>query len=206
MQDKDDEINDEMENDEDEDIYSEGGREELIDETEIDISEEGFMEGYESEMKEPPLYDQKIRENGELEVSSPAFGEQNKMPRKYAKDEMNLSPPLDIKNIPEKTKSMVIIASEETPSLGEPLIHWLVYDITPTEEYEEDNIDGLNGKNDFKQEGWTGPSSKEKGKEIHFEVYALDDRLDIPSGETVQRVKEEMEGHVLAYGNFFGIV
>jgi Raf kinase inhibitor-like YbhB/YbcL family protein len=61
--------------------------------------------------------------------------------------------------------------------------------------------------NDFGRVGYDGPAPP-RGHGPHryrFEVYALDERLKLPSGVAALAVRQAMKGHVLGKGVLVGL-
>src|SRR5438270_12971822 len=61
-----------------------------------------------------------------LKVTSSAFAEGGKMPKKYTCDDSNVSPPLRIENVPASAKSLALIV-DDPDAPGRTWTHWLVW-------------------------------------------------------------------------------
>lgn len=53
------------------------------------------------------------------------------------------------------------------------------------------------GRNDFGETGYGGPNPPDREHTYRFELYALDDDLDLASSATATDVRDAAEGHVL---------
>lgn len=145
-----------------------------------------------------------------LSITSPAFGDGEKIPVKYTADGEDVSPPLVVRNVPEKAKELALICEDPDAPRPEPWIHWVMYGIDPaTKEFPEGFSGAQQGQNSWpegKNEGWGGPSPP-KGTGSHryvFTLYALDAELDLGPGATKEKLKKAMEGHVVKTARLTG--
>jgi hypothetical protein len=63
---------------------------------------------------------------------------------------------------------------------------------------------GIQGKNDKGDLGYTGPCPPKGTHRYYIHLYALDQVLDLPPGATHQELNAAMEGHVLAQAGIMG--
>ncbi len=98
-----------------------------------------------------------------MKVESSAFREGEVIPVKYTCDGADLSPPLSWSDIPEGTKSFVIIADDPDAPIG-TFTHWVIYDIPAKVRSLEEGVpktervgDAKQGLNDFGYVGYGGP-------------------------------------------------
>jgi len=146
-----------------------------------------------------------------LEVTSPAFTEGGMIPSKYTCEGADVSPPLNIKGIPEGTKSIALIADDPDAPRG-IWIHWVLYDWPPEMLSIPENVPkaaelpngAKQGMTDFGRPGYGGPCPPSGTHRYYFKVYALDKKIDKPAGLTKAQLLEEMKGHVLAEGVLMG--
>jgi Raf kinase inhibitor-like YbhB/YbcL family protein len=159
------------------------------------------------------------------------------IPSKYARRKKNssnahddndhdISPPLTWSNLPNGTKSLVLVMDD--PDAPDPRaskmtwVHWVVYDIPPTMTMLEEGIssssslspDGImQGLNDWKQVGYGGPSPPIGTHRYFFKLYALDiDHLLQPQQSsstnttTKATVVQAMQGghHILGQAELMG--
>ena len=69
----------------------------------------------------------------------------------------------------------------------------------------DDTQGGVQGKNDFGNLGYGGPSPpKGKPHRYFFKVYALDTVLELGEGITKDRLEQAMKGHVLSQRTSYG--
>ncbi len=131
-----------------------------------------------------------------MKVHSSQFGPGGVIPQKFSRDTENINPTLTVVDIPEGTKSLLVVMDDRDAS-NAPAVHWLVYDIPVSHVIEKNNSLGQNGKNDFAALGYQGPGLTETEHEYSFRVYALDEKLGLGAGLSLARVEQSMVGHVL---------
>ena len=135
----------------------------------------------------------------ELTVKSPAFENNKLIPSKYTCDGEEVSPPLTVEGIPEKTKSLALIMEDPDAPAG-LFIHWLVWNIPPTNEIQENSVPGTEGLNTNKKNSYHGPCPPGGTHRYYFKVYALDTHLNIGAFSEKEVLENAMQNHILAYG------
>ncbi len=137
-------------------------------------------------------------------ITSSMFGHNEHIPSKYTCDGENINPPLEIKNIPEGTVSLVLIMDDPDAPRG-TWDHWVVWNIPPTGKIEENSIPGVEGMNSFKRQHYGGPCPPSGAHRYFFKVYALDTELALTDEVDKQGVMLAMEGHILGQGELIGL-
>jgi Raf kinase inhibitor-like YbhB/YbcL family protein len=148
-----------------------------------------------------------------LELHSTAFHGGETIPREFAGDGPNKSPPLEWSGAPGATKAYALIVDDPDAPKG-TFIHWVIYDIPATQSRLPEDVahagaftDGrMQGDNDFGHRGWDGPLPP-RGDRPHryfFKLYALDAPLGLDTGASKGEVERAMEGHVLARAELVG--
>lgn len=146
-----------------------------------------------------------------VQVTSPAFKYGKMIPRRYTADGENISPPLNWGQGPTQTKEYVVVVEDPDASGNQPYVHWLVYGIPPSEtglregasHASESFKQGMNSKG---ASGYTGADAPAgKPHRYIFQVFALDEPLDLKPGATKKQVMLEMKDHVLLQGQLMGI-
>jgi hypothetical protein len=137
-----------------------------------------------------------------MKLESSAFGNGGVIPRKYGYKIKNLSPPLQISEIPKGTKSLVLIMDDPDAmdAVGKVWVHWVLWNISPnTREIYENSIpdDSVDGNTDFDEIGYGGPAPPDKEHTYIFKLYALDETLNLKQGSTKVEVEESMKKHIL---------
>lgn len=139
-----------------------------------------------------------------LQPRSPEFDEKRSMPKKYAVDEMNISPPITWKSGPNTTKEYVLIM-ESTRSRGrQPLVHWIVYGIPASAQGLAEGAAGdsrlIQGTNHTGTIGYAGPHPNRGPEHYYFQLFALAAPLNLPPGADRKKIIEAMDGLVLVQG------
>jgi len=142
-----------------------------------------------------------------MKISSSVFENNSKIPSKYTCDGEDINPPLEIKGIPGGTKSLVLIIDDPDAPTG-TFLHWLVFNISPDVSLIEKNSlpeAAIQGKNGFGKENYGGPCPPLGEHRYFFKIYALDKKLDLPSGSKLKEVEKEMEGRILDQSQLIGL-
>lgn len=140
----------------------------------------------------------------EMEITSPAFEQGDAIPLKHSCDGENISPRLDIANLPPQTVTLVLIM-DDPDAPGGTWDHWIAYDIGPTETIEEANHTvGIGGLNSWSEMGYGGPCPPSGVHRYLFKILALDAILGLPEGATKTEVLNATEGHVLTDATLVG--
>lgn len=149
----------------------------------------------------------------EMEIKSPAFGNGERIPKKYTCEGEDISPPLSWSGVPAEAKSLVLIVDDPDAPIG-TFTHWVVYDIPVSqtglpENFEKKGEVGAikQGRNDFGRVGWGGPCPP-PGHGTHryfFKLYAISkEKLRLPPGARKSDVMKAIEGSVVAQAEFYG--
>ena len=141
---------------------------------------------------------------GKLIVSSPAFKNNNKIPPKYTCHGEDVNPQLDVQNLPEETKSMVLIVDDPDCPIGD-WVHWIVWNIKPINSIRENSVPGVEGMNDFNKHSYGGPCPPSGTHRYFFKIYALDSELSLPNKTRKRELQQAMSGHILAKGDLVGL-
>ena len=142
-----------------------------------------------------------------VRISSPAFLNGARIPRRYTCDGADVAPPLEWSGLPDGSKSVAIICEDPDAPSG-PFTHWLLYDIPASKHRLDEGASiGKAGVNDFGNAKFGGPCppQKDAAHHYHFRVYALDSESLGPAGLSTEAAREAMRGHVLAEGELTGI-
>ena len=140
----------------------------------------------------------------ELTVKSPAFENNKLIPSKYTCDGEEVSPPLIVEGIPEKTKSLALIMEDPDAPAG-LFIHWLVWNIPPTDKIQENSVPGTEGLNTNKKNSYHGPCPPGGTHRYYFKVYALDTHLNLSAFSEKEVLENAMQNHILAHGELIGL-
>ncbi|MGE5107429.1 MAG: YbhB/YbcL family Raf kinase inhibitor-like protein [Sphingobacteriales bacterium] len=139
-----------------------------------------------------------------INVSSTAFKAGGMIPSKYTCDGVNISPPIDIKDIPEEAKCLALIVDDPDAPIS-TWVHWVVWNIPVTHHLRENEVHGSEGINDFQQQHYGGPCPPSGKHRYFFKVYALDTLLDLPAGSKKLQLEKAMSEHIIGFGELVGL-
>jgi Raf kinase inhibitor-like YbhB/YbcL family protein len=145
-----------------------------------------------------------------MKLTSPAFKSGALIPSKYTCDGDNINPPLNIENVPQDTKSLVLIMDDpDVPrNLREDGIwdHWVVYNIPPNlrEIAENSEPPGVHGSGTAGNQNYQGPCPPDREHRYFFKLFALDSELPLPPKTTKNLVVQAMDGHIITRAELMG--
>jgi Raf kinase inhibitor-like YbhB/YbcL family protein len=140
-----------------------------------------------------------------IKITSPVFQDGQMMPKKYTCDGEGISPPLEISDIPQDTKSLVLI-TDDPDAVGGNFNHWIVWNIDPRLTRIQEGVEpaGIPGINSGSRLGYYPPCPPTGTHRYIFKIFALDTRLDIPEGAEKAKIEKAMENHVIDSGQIIG--
>jgi Raf kinase inhibitor-like YbhB/YbcL family protein len=133
-----------------------------------------------------------------MRLTSSKFEPGVHIPRRFTCDGRDISPPLALHDIPDGAQSLAIVM-DDPDAPGGTWDHWVAYDIP-----EGVASLGTAGRNSWGRTGYRGPCPPRGTHRYVFAAYALDTRLGLPAGAEKARLREAMEGHVLAEARLTG--
>ena len=167
---------------------------------------------------------QQTRPPSLFKLTSPAYGEASQMPKQFScqavptyPDSNSVSPPLQWSNPPKDTVSFAIIFhdAEGAPGKGTTdTTHWILWNIPGTATQLPESLppgsspDGIQqGKNVRGANGYEGPCPPPGSTPHHyiFELYALDQKLDLMAGGSRADLLKAMDGHVIGKAVYVGL-
>jgi Raf kinase inhibitor-like YbhB/YbcL family protein len=139
-----------------------------------------------------------------MKLSSPAFEPGENIPVRFTCDGSDVSPPLQISDIPEGAVSLVLVMDDPDAPAG-VWDHWIAYDVEPQEMIDE-SVEGLGtpGTNSWGRTGYGGPCPPSGTHRYFFTAYSLDTSLGLSPGADKAAVLEALSGHVLAEATLMG--
>ncbi|THU36079.1 YbhB/YbcL family Raf kinase inhibitor-like protein [Niastella caeni] len=146
---------------------------------------------------------QTFREIAALHITSPEFEGNGFIPSRFTCDGANVSPPLDVHDIPNTAKSLALIVDDPDAPIR-AWVHWLAWNIPVAQHIKEDTEFKDQGVNDFRQNKYGGPCPPYGVHRYHFKVYALDVLLELPADTSKTELEKAITGHVVAYGELVG--
>ena len=150
-----------------------------------------------------------------MELKSPAFTNEGRIPRKYTCESDDLSPPLEWSGAPEETKSFALIVDDpDAPDPAKPqrvYVHWVLFNIPANTTVLDENASRgklppgtVTGVNDWDNREWGGPCPPIGRHRYFFKLYALDASLSGLTSPKKKDLENAMQGHVLAQAELMG--
>ena len=141
----------------------------------------------------------------ELIVKTPAFDHEGLIPKQYTGYGADISPELQLSNIDERAKSLVIIMDD----MGHPIgvyNHWVIWNI-PVMQVIPSNIphgkvveclsDAIQGRG-YGKHRYRGPKPPFNwSHRYQFNVFTIDCILDLPYSTRKRTLIQAMDGHIL---------
>lgn len=140
-----------------------------------------------------------------MKITSTAFQNNGKIPSKYTCVGEDINPPLKIEDIPQNTKSLVLIIDDPDAPSQDPWVHWVVYDIPILSQINENSVPGIQGINNFKKISYGGPCPPSGTHRYFFKLYALDIKLNLSEGKSKAEIEEAMREHVITTTELIGL-
>jgi len=158
-----------------------------------------------------PLALERVRGAAPITVTSTAFTEGGPIPRPQSEYHDGVAPALSWTPV-EGAATYVIIMEDPDAAAPKPFVHWLAWNITepmtPEGLHEEIKLPNgiMQGATSRGSVGYFGPRPPvgDAPHTYHFQVFALDRRLDILPGSDRDTLLEAMRGHVIGEGRLVG--
>lgn len=144
-----------------------------------------------------------------IELKSAAFNDHALIPRRYAREGEDLSPPLSWSGVPDGTAELLLLCEDPDAPSG-TFVHWLVTGIGPadgTVDAGQVPAGGTASRNGYGEDRWGGPQPP-VGDEAHryfFRLYALPGPVDLPDGATAEEIHRAVDQQQLASGTVVGL-
>lgn len=139
-----------------------------------------------------------------MKITSPEFGNNGFIPKKFTCQGEDVNPSLIIEGIPEGTRSFALIFDDPDAPMG-TWVHWILYNVPVVSRIEENSIPGEQGMNDFGRKDYGGPCPPSGTHRYVFRLYALDRELDLEEGVSRKSLENAMEGHVTGRAELAGL-
>ncbi len=150
-----------------------------------------------------------------IEVSSPAFDDNQPIPPRYTADGDGISPPLEWSGVPANADSLALIVEDADAPTAHPLVHAIAVDLPPQDgtlaagELSRSDYTGTlfrPGRNSYLQPSWLPPDPP-PGHGVHryvFQVFALAAGPDFPEMPGREAVLEAIRERAIAGGYLVG--
>lgn len=135
-----------------------------------------------------------------MKLSSPEFNEGDEIPEKHGYMQENVNPAFEIEEIPEEAETLALVFQDPDAEemAGKTWLHWLVWNVpADTEKIEENSSPGVEGTTDFKETGYNGPNPPDGEHEVVFKLYALNEKLELEEGASLEEFQDAVKDSVL---------
>lgn len=150
-----------------------------------------------------------------MKLSSTAFTDQASIPSLYTCEGKDISPALAWDDVPNNTKSLVLIVDDpDAPDPAAPKmtwVHWVLYNLPVSSTALVEAVTSASlpkgtfqGLNDWKRPGYGGPCPPIGRHRYFFKLYALDTLLPHLGQATKADVERAMQGHVIEQTELVG--
>jgi Raf kinase inhibitor-like YbhB/YbcL family protein len=140
-------------------------------------------------------------------LTSPEFAEGQSIPRRYACDGEDVSPPLTWSGAPGDAAALALVMDD--PDAG-GFVHWVVFDMTASASgslpagWSQSPDAPPQGTNSFGRMGYGGPCPPSGTHRYTFRLIALDQALGLGGAPTADQVLDGAAGHTLGEASLTG--
>lgn len=148
-----------------------------------------------------------VRTMPEMKMTSPAFVHTKAIPSKYSCNGDDLNPPLSIEGVPLEAKSLALVMDDPDAPAG-VWVHWVLWNIDPqTTRIDQGSVPAgaRQGVNSWERTGYGGPCPPSGTHRYYFRLFALKERLELPSSATRKDLDRAMQGKILARCELLGL-
>ena len=144
-------------------------------------------------------------------VTCPTQEPSGRLPDRHSAYFDNISPPLQWTGVPD-VKAWAIIVEDPDAPREQPFVHWLIWNLPaelrsipeglPNADFLATPQGAIQGRNDMGGYGWFGPRPP-AGHGVHhyyFQVFALDDRIEMDPDTPLPELLNALKGRTLAKG------
>jgi Raf kinase inhibitor-like YbhB/YbcL family protein len=145
--------------------------------------------------------------SGAMTITSPAFTNGGAIPQKYTCNGANVTTPLDFANVPQTARSLALEVTDPDAPKG-TFTHWLVWNIpTSVTRFKEDDVPAgvVQGLNGFGKNNYGSPCPPSGVHHYIFDLYALDNTLDLPASKGREDFGNAIKGHIVAQAKLVGM-
>ncbi len=150
---------------------------------------------------------QKINTTTPMNISSPAFADNQAIPKQYTCDGDGINPPLQFSSVPSEAKSLALLVEDPDAPTG-TWIHWLMWNIPPTvSQIAENSVPekAVQGQESSGQNVYGAPCPPSGIHHYIFTLFALDSELNLPSYSTAENLQAAMQGHIIEQAQIVGV-
>jgi Raf kinase inhibitor-like YbhB/YbcL family protein len=147
------------------------------------------------------------KEVKQMKLTSPAFKQNEAIPAQFSCGGQDTSPPLVIEGAPKEAKSLALVLDDPDAPAG-TWVHWVLWNIDPgTTQIAQGSVPpgAEQGVNSWQRKSYGGPCPPSGTHRYFFRLYALKERLNLPSSTTRKELDRAMQGKILAQTELLGL-
>jgi len=142
-----------------------------------------------------------------MKISSAAFENNSFIPSKYTCEGQEINPPLEFRDVPEDTKSLLLIVDDPDAPM-KTWVHWTIWNIDAktTQVLQNSCPKGaVEGITSFGRTGYGGPCPPSGTHRYFFKLFALDKMLDLSPNSYARDIESTIEGHIIRKAELIGL-
>jgi Raf kinase inhibitor-like YbhB/YbcL family protein len=143
---------------------------------------------------------------GPMKLISPDFSDGSSIPDRFTCDGENISPTLNVEEVPETAKSLVLIV-DDPDAPGGTFTHWLIWNLTSDlAQIMAGNppSGAVQGTNDFGALRYGGPCPPSGVHRYYFRLYAVDAAPELTPRSKRKAVGAAIKGHIVGEATLMG--
>jgi Raf kinase inhibitor-like YbhB/YbcL family protein len=142
-----------------------------------------------------------------MKLTSSAFVNNEAIPARYTCQGDGFNPALTFAEVPHDALALALVV-DDPDAPGGTFDHWVMWNLPPSltevpENWEPEPDVGV-GANGVESKSWTPPCPPSGTHHYHFKLYALDLKMDLPSGSNKGELEAAMKGHIVAETELVG--
>ncbi len=141
-----------------------------------------------------------------MKLISPAFKNNEVLPKKFTCDGSGINPALEISDPPKNVESYALVM-EDPDAPGRIFDHWLLANISPDRRcIDEDSnpTESVIGRNSGGEADYYPPCPPFGVHRYIFTLYALDKQLDLAERFTKSELEVDMKDHIIESAKLIG--
>lgn len=146
---------------------------------------------------------------GEVSVTTPAFGFEEPIPERFARAGGNVSPAVTWEVDVDGAAELLLVVDDPDAPTDEPFVHWLVAGLDPaTDGFGEGEVpaDAVEGRNGFGDVGWGGPAPPEgETHRYFFRLFVLDAPSGLEGGFSRAGLDSVLDAHLVVSAETVGV-
>ncbi|HVN26664.1 MAG TPA: YbhB/YbcL family Raf kinase inhibitor-like protein [Candidatus Paceibacterota bacterium] len=141
-------------------------------------------------------------------ITSPSFDDDAMIPKKFTCDGGGINPELQIQNVPQGARSLALIVHDPDAPMQGGFTHWVVWNINPeTTLIKEESVPpgSVEGRNSAGRIGYMGPCPPGGVHHYHFQLYALNEMLDLAATAPLGEIQMQIDNHLITQADLVGL-